>query len=97
MAVKPIPDGYHSITPYLTLRDAPKIVAFLKQAFGAQIVFEPMRRPDGSIGHAELKIGESSINVTGEWPEGGRFSAETVGQSPISRHHIPVEPRYVWK
>ena len=64
MAVKPIPDGYHSITPYLVVPDAPKTIAFLKQAFGATTLFEPMKRPDGSIGHAELKIGDSPLMLS---------------------------------
>ena len=64
MAVKPIPDGYHSITPYLVVPDAPKTIAFLKQAFGATTLFEPMKRPDGTIGHAELKIGDSPLMLS---------------------------------
>jgi PhnB protein len=64
MAVKPIPDGYHSLTPYLVVRDAPKTIAFLKQAFGATTLFEPMKRPDGSIGHAELRIGNSPLMLS---------------------------------
>ena len=64
MAVKPIPDGYHSITPYLVVPDAPKTIAFLKQAFGAITLFEPMKRPDGTIGHAELKIGDSPLMLS---------------------------------
>ena len=64
MAVKPIPDGYHSITPYLVVPDSPKTIAFLKQAFGATTLFEPMKRPDGTIGHAELKIGDSPLMLS---------------------------------
>jgi PhnB protein len=64
MAVKPIADGYHSITPYLVVPNAPKTIAFLKQAFGATTLFEPMKRPDGSIGHAELKIGDSPLMLS---------------------------------
>jgi PhnB protein len=50
--VKPIPDGFHAVTPYLTVRGAAKVIEFLKKAFGAQTVFEPTKRPDGSIMHA---------------------------------------------
>jgi hypothetical protein len=49
MTVKPIPDGFHSVTPYLTVRGAGKMIEFLKKAFGAESVFEPMKRPDGLI------------------------------------------------
>src|SRR5262249_53718076 len=58
-----------------------KAIEFYKQALGAK---EKFRFQVGdSIPHAELLIGDSSVNVTGEWPEGGRFSAETLGHSPI--------------
>ncbi len=61
MAVKPIPDGFHSVTPYLVVRGAPGVIEFLKQAFGAKLAFEPMKRPDGSVMHAELEIGNSRV------------------------------------
>ena len=61
MAVKPIPEGYHSITPYLIVRGADETIEFLKKAFGAQVVFDPLRRPDGKILHSEVKIGDSRV------------------------------------
>ena len=61
MAVKPVPEGYHTATPYLVVRGADKTIEFLKKAFGAQTSFEPMMRPDGKIGHADLKIGDSHV------------------------------------
>ena len=70
-----------SATPRLTFRDAAKAIEFYKQAFGAK---ETMRfETGGSIPHAEVLIGESTILLTEEWPEGGRFSAETLGNSPV--------------
>jgi len=69
MAVKPIPDGYHSITPYLVVQGAGKLIDFLKQAFAAQ-ERERLTRPDGTIGHAEVKIGDSIVMLSeacGEW------------------------------
>ena len=69
MAVKPIPDGYHSITPYLTVQGATKLIDFLKQAFEAQEI-ERLTRPDGAIGHAEVRIGDSIVmmgEAGGEW------------------------------
>ena len=57
MAAKPIPDGYHTVTPYLAVRGAAKVIEFLKQAFGAEML-EIIKRPDGSIMHAEAKIGD---------------------------------------
>jgi PhnB protein len=60
MAVKAIPDGYHSITPYLVVEDAARLIDFIKQAFGAQEQFR-IAGPDGRIGHAEFRIGDSLI------------------------------------
>jgi uncharacterized glyoxalase superfamily protein PhnB len=60
MAVKPIPDGYHTVTPYLIVEGAQKLIDFLKQGFGAKVTFS-MPGPDGKIGHAEVKIGNSMI------------------------------------
>jgi uncharacterized glyoxalase superfamily protein PhnB len=64
MAVKPIPDGYHTVTPYLIVRDAAKTIDFAKKAFGAEMVFEPMKTPDGRIMHAEFKIGDSRVMIS---------------------------------
>lgn len=71
-----------SATPRLAFRDPAKAIEFYQRALGAK---EKFRFQVGDqIPHAELLIGDSSINITGEWPEGGRFSAETLGASPIS-------------
>jgi len=66
MAAKPIPDGYHSVTPYLTVRGAAKIIEFLKQAFGARFSHEPIKRPDGTLMHAQVIIGDSRIMIAEE-------------------------------
>jgi uncharacterized glyoxalase superfamily protein PhnB len=66
MTAKSIPDGYHTVTPYLTVRGAGKVIEFLKQAFGAQISHEPLKRPDGSILHAQILIGDSRIMIAEE-------------------------------
>jgi PhnB protein len=66
MAAKPIPDGYHTVTPYLTVRDAARVVDFLKQAFGAEPMHEPVKRPDGKIMHVEVKIGNSRVMLAEE-------------------------------
>jgi PhnB protein len=62
--VKPVPDGYHTLTPYLVVDGAERIIKFMKDAFGAQFAFEPMKRPDGKIMHAELKIGDSIVMIS---------------------------------
>ena len=83
MAVKPIPDGYHSVTPYLILDDATAALEFYKKALGA---VELMRfpAPGGKIGHAEIKIGDSPVMLADESPEMDARSARTIGGSPIS-------------
>jgi PhnB protein len=60
MAVKPIPEGFHRVTPYLVVREVPKLLDFLKQAFDAQEIMR-MPQPDGTIMHAEVRIGDSLI------------------------------------
>jgi uncharacterized glyoxalase superfamily protein PhnB len=70
MAVKPKPDGYHSVTPYLAVEGAERLLDFLKRAFDAADPHECMRRPDGSIQHAEVKIGDSIVmlaDARGQW------------------------------
>ena len=81
--VKPIPDGYHTATPYLILSDAAKAIEFYKRAFGAA---ELMRfpAPGGKIGHAEIKIGDSHIMLSDEWPEQGYKGPAALGGSPVS-------------
>jgi PhnB protein len=64
MAVKPIPDGYHTVTPYLVVRGAAKTIEFAKKAFGAEVVDQPVTRPDGTIMHAEFKIGDSRVMIS---------------------------------
>ena len=68
MAVKPIPEGYHSLTPYLAVDGAAKAIDFYKEAFGAQ---ENMRMPgpDGKIAHAELQIGDSKLMLSDPFPQ----------------------------
>jgi PhnB protein len=62
--VKPIPEGYHTVTPYLVVDGAEKVIRFMKEAFGAQPVFEPMMRPDGKVMHAEYRIGDSVVMIS---------------------------------
>jgi PhnB protein len=66
MAAKAIPDGYHTVTPYLTVRGANKVIDFLKQAFGAKLSHEAIKRPDGSIMHAQVVIGDSRVMIAEE-------------------------------
>jgi len=80
---KPIPEGYHSVTPYLIIKGATEAIDFYKKAFGATELFR-MPAPEGKIGHAEIKIGDSPIMLADESPEMGYKSPQSLGGSPIS-------------
>jgi PhnB protein len=80
--VNPIPDKYHSITPYLIINGAARAIDFYKQAFGAVELFR-MPQPGGRIGHAELKIGDSVIMLADEYPEMQIVGPKTLGNSPV--------------
>src|SRR5947199_4345966 len=82
MAVKSIPEGYHSVTPYLIIKGAADAIEFYKRAFGATELFRI--EYDGKIGHAEIKIGDSPIMLADESPEMGHKSTQTLGGPPIS-------------
>jgi uncharacterized glyoxalase superfamily protein PhnB len=64
MTAKAIPEGYHTVTPYLVVRGAAKTIDFAKKAFGAETASEPLKRPDGTIMHAEFKIGDSYVMIS---------------------------------
>jgi PhnB protein len=68
MAVKPIPDGFHSETPYLTVSDAAGAIAFYERAFGAKEVVR-MDAPGGKIGHAEVRVGDSLVMLSDAFPQ----------------------------
>ena len=84
-AIKPIPEGYHSITPYLILSGASEAIAFYKKALGAEEVLR-LDGPGGKIHHAEIKIGDSCVMLADEHPEIGALSPKTIGGSPVSIH-----------
>ena len=81
--VQPIPKGYHSVTPYLIVDGAAKAIEFYKKAFGAT---ELMRfpAPNGRVGHAEIKIGDSHVMMADEHPEMGFRSPNSTGNTPVS-------------
>ena len=77
------PAGYHSVTPYLAVRDAVAAVEFYRRAFGAELVMK-LTMPDGKYAHAEIKIGDSHIMMAEENPEWGNKSPLALGGSPVS-------------
>ena len=83
MKAQPIPKGYHSLTAYLAVKGADKAIDFYKKAFGATEVGR-LIMPDGSVGHAELEIGDSKIMLAEENEQWGNLSPQSVGGSPVS-------------
>jgi len=81
--VKPVPDGYHTVTPYLCLRNAGAAIEFYKKAFGAREKFR-MPGPGGKVMHAELIIGDSIIMLSDEFPEMSVQSPTALGGTPVS-------------
>ncbi|MCA1686037.1 MAG: VOC family protein [Planctomycetia bacterium] len=83
MSVEPIPDGYRSVTPYLTIDGASTAIEFYKKAFGAR---ERMRMPGpgGKVMHAEITIGDSAVMLADEFPEMGGHGPLAIGGSPVT-------------
>ncbi len=79
MAPRPIPEGYHSVTPYLIVTGAASAIEFYKHAFGAKEVMR-IPHPDGRVGHAELQMGDSRIMLADEFPEMRRAQPSVTGR-----------------
>ena len=87
MAVSPIPDGYHSVTPYLIVEDAAAAIDFYQRAFGAQELYRlPMKDADGRdrIGHAEIRIGDCNLMLSDEWPDMQAIGPNARGGTTVS-------------
>ncbi len=92
-----IPEGYKTITPYLIIKGAARAIEYYKKVFGATVTLR-MDAPDGRVGHAELKIGDSHIMLADENPGMGATSATTIGASPVSLLiYVPEVDRVVEK
>src|SRR5499433_4004353 len=83
MATKPIPDGYRTVTPYLIVKGAADAIDFYKRAFGATEMLR-MADPQGRVGHAEIRIGDSVIMLADEHPAMGYRSPRALGGSSVS-------------
>jgi PhnB protein len=81
--VKPIPEGYHVVTPYLIVKGALRAIEFYKKAFGASEVAR-FDGPDGKIGHAEIRIGDSPVMLADEYPDMGFRSPQSLGGAGVS-------------
>ncbi|WGS50939.1 VOC family protein [Paraburkholderia sp. D15] len=85
-AVKPIPEGMHSLTPYLICANAAEAIAFYKKAFNAVEQFH-LPGPGGKIMHACLKIGDSMLMLTDEWPDHNTLGPIALKGTPVMIHH----------
>jgi PhnB protein len=83
MAVKPVPDGYHSVTPYLIVDGAARALDFYKQALGAEELVR-MPGPGGRVAHAEVRIGDSMVMLADENAQMGARGPKSLGGSPIT-------------
>ncbi len=83
MATKPIPEGYHSVTPYLAVDDAAQAIQYYKQAFGAKERVR-MHAPDGKIGHAELEIGDALVMLSDPFPQSTTRPPTELGGTSVS-------------
>ena len=81
--VRPTPKGYHAVTPYLSVKGAASAIAFYKKAFGAKEIMR-MPGPGGTIGHAEIQIGDSRIMLADEYPEMNFRSPQAFGGTPVA-------------
>jgi PhnB protein len=84
-SVKPIPEGYHTVTPYLILDGAAQALEFYKKALGATEIMR-IPAPGGRVGHAEIRIGDSRIMLADEFPEMDARGPKSVGGSPVGIH-----------
>jgi PhnB protein len=82
MAAKPIPEGYHTITPYLSVDDAARAITFYEKAFGAKETVR-MPGPDGKIAHAELQIGDSTIMLSDPFPQAQAKNPKELGGTTV--------------
>jgi PhnB protein len=83
MAVKPIPEGFHTLTPYLAVENAADAIEYYKQAFGAEEKFR-MEAPGGKIGHAELQIGDSLVMLSDPFPQSSTKAPSELGATTSS-------------
>jgi PhnB protein len=81
----PIPAGHRTVTPYLAVKNGAKALEFYTKAFGATEVYRLMV-PDGRVGHAEIRLGDSLIMLADEFPEYGGKAPDTLGGSPVAIH-----------
>ena len=85
MSAKAIPEGHHTVTPYLCIKGAASALQFYKKAFEATELMR-VAQPDGRIGHSEIRVGDSVVMLSDEFPEIGARSPQTIGGSSVTIH-----------
>lgn len=83
MTVQPVPDNYPRLTPYLAVKGAAEAIEFYCGVLGFTRHGDVMTAPDGRVGHAELKLGDSLLMLSDEWPEAASLSPDTIGGTPV--------------
>jgi PhnB protein len=93
--VKPIPEGHNSVSPYLIVNGADKALDFYKKAFGATEIMR-FNAPDGRVGHAEIRIGDTVVMVADEHPDHDAHAPRKFGGSPVGLHLYLEDVDEVW-
>jgi PhnB protein len=88
--IKPIPEGFHSVTPYLIIKNADAAIKFYKKAFNAKEAFR-ISRPDGKVGHADIVIGDSHIMLCEEILSMNAKGPDTLGGSSVTLHSRRID------
>ncbi|MBI4853595.1 MAG: VOC family protein [Acidobacteria bacterium] len=83
-SVKPIPEGFHTLTPHIVVKDGNEAIEFYKKAFGAEQIGCSMFSPDGKVMHAEIKIGNSMLMLCAENPQWGALSPLALGNTSVT-------------
>jgi PhnB protein len=83
--VSPVPQGHRTVAPYLAVKDGAKALDFYRRAFGATEIYRLML-PDGRLGHGEIRLGDSIVMLSDEFPEFGGKTPQTLGGTPVSVH-----------
>src|SRR5690242_12931971 len=85
-SVQAVPRGFHTLTPHLVVRNADQAIEFYKKAFGAELLGDVARLPNGKVIHALLRIGDSNLMLNDEMPEAGALSPVSGGSSAVTIH-----------
>jgi PhnB protein len=93
---KAIPDGFHTISPHLTVKNGEQAIEFYKKAFGAEAV-RVTKGPDGTLMHADLRIGDSMLMLNDEFPDWKVLGPQALGGTPVTVHLYVQDADAAWK